>query len=165
MTLIRLTCGPTSNFTIHANIALPALSSISLISFTTFNNNSESTRIYTQTVAEWGVNESLYQSTELPCCLNGARDLKSIIFSHRTSACYFPHRCIQLRTFIHTPGTDTGNKVETEAWKVIEIPWWGIVPNCASHKQAPWGETFLNFRSFSLNLWSPTTDSFPRVSR
>lgn len=102
VTLIRLTCGPTGNFTIHANVALPALSSISLISTTTFNNNSKSTRVYAQTVTEWGVNESLYQSTELPCCLNGARDLKSIIFSHRISACYFPHSRIQLRTFIHS---------------------------------------------------------------
>lgn len=152
---MRQTRGPTGNFTIHANIALPAPPSISLTSFTTFNNG-KSTRIYAQAVAKWGVNESLYQSTELPRCLNGARDLKSIIFSHRTSVRYFLHRCIQLRTFIHTPGTATGNKAATEAQKVIEITWWGTVPNCASHEQTCWGEKLPNLQRFSFNSWSPT---------
>lgn len=43
--LIRLTYGLISNFTIHASIALPTLSSMTLISFTMLNGNCKNTRI------------------------------------------------------------------------------------------------------------------------
>jgi len=73
--------------------------------------------------------------------------------------CYFLHRCIQLRTFIHTPGTATGNKAGTEAQKVMEVTWWGTVPNCASRKQARWGEKLLNLHRFRFNSWSTQTST------
>lgn len=164
-TLIRLTCGLISNFIIHAKIALPILSSTPLISFTIFNDNCKNTRIYAQTVTEWGANESLYQSTELPCCLDGARDLKSIISSHRTSACRFLHHCIQLHTFLQAPGTDTGDRAGNGAQKVTETTGWGTVPNSASHEWAHWGEKLSSVHRFSLNLWPPTRGSFSRARR
>lgn len=124
ITLIRLIYGLISSFTIHANIALPTLSSMSQIRFTMFNDNCKNTGIYAQPVTEWGVNESLYQSTEVPCCLNGGRDVESIIFSHGTPARHLLHRCTRRRTLLWTPGAGTGDRAGNGAQKRHWVGHW-----------------------------------------
>lgn len=101
----------------------------------------------------------------LPHILNAARDLKSIIFSHGTSARHFLHRCIQCCTLIPTPGADSSSRAGSGVPKVTEITGWGTVPNHASHERAHHSEKLPHVHRFSLNSWPPTRDACFRAGR